>query len=115
MNIPIRRVPYSKFYWYWLRQWQKKVNLSDVDLAACLKVGMKTLKTYDETPHSFNLDKLDNLVSAFGTEPLIYITENAVVAYNNTRNYSESHYSEAPYTPQKNSLTLEEVYASSIR
>jgi len=115
MKVTIERVPYSSFYWYWLRQWQRESDISDADLATCLKVSLRTLKAYDSTPHNFNLDRLDNLVSAFGTEPLIYIMNNSIPSYNHTKNGYQADSSAATFLTKMNSFPFDGGLCSFMR
>ena len=56
MNF-IKHPQLSKDLWLAIRAWQKAVGMTDEVLAACLKVNVRTLKSYDISAHGLTLEK----------------------------------------------------------
>lgn len=63
----------SKNLWGLIREWQHIKGMSNEELAACLKVNTRTLKSFDVSAHGLTLEKLDNLATTAGDEVLVYI------------------------------------------
>ena len=108
----IKHPPLSKNFWLAIRAWQKAIGMSDEVLAACLKVNVRTLKSYDISAHGLTLEKLDNLASTYGEEPLVYVfTE--YLNYISNQNKVQSHVnSQAAYPQNTSGSTLEAIIAA---
>lgn len=97
--ITTKHPPLSKNFWLAIRAWQKAIGMSDEDLAACLKVNIRTLKSYDISAHGLTLEKIDNLASTYGEEPLVYVfTE--YLNYISNQNKVQSHVNPQATYPQ---------------
>lgn len=104
--------PLSKDLWLAIRAWQKLVGMSDEDLAACLKVNIRTLKSFDISAHGLTLEKLDNLATTYGEEPLMYAFTQ-YLNYISNQNKVQSHVnSQAAYPQNTSGSTLEAIIAA---
>lgn len=92
--------PLSKALWIWLREWQHEKGMSDEDLAAAMKLNIKTLKSYDVSAHTLTIEKIDNLVTKVGTEPLLYVVKKYAECNANLRNLSSYDTSSGTHYPQ---------------
>lgn len=109
MKSSIKKVPFPKLFWIWIRQWQKENGISDEDLAATFSVNIRTLKSYDVSAHGLTLDKIDNFISAFGPEAFLYVISRCFPI--NTMSQNTSQYSNPAvtgYVQEDNSITSEE-------
>ena len=105
----IKHPPLSKNLWLAIRAWQKLVGMSDETLAACLKVNVRTLKSYDILAHGLTLEKLDNLASTYGEEPLVYVFTQ-YLNYISNQNKVQSYINPQATYPQKTpGSTLENI------
>lgn len=95
----IKHPPLSKNLWLAIRAWQKLVGMSDETLAACLKVNVRTLKSYDISAHGLTLEKLDNLASTYGEEPLVCVF-NQYLNYMSNQSKVESYINPQATYPQ---------------
>ncbi len=108
MKSSIKRVPFPKFFWICMRQWQKENNISDEDLAATFSVSIRTLKTYDVSAHGLTLDKIDNFISAFGPEAFLYVITRCFPINTMSPNTSQYGYPAVTgYVKGDNSITSE--------
>lgn len=92
--------PLSKAVWIWLREWQHKKGMSDEDLAAAMKLNIKTLKSYDVSAHTLTIEKIDNLVAILGLEPLEYVVKKYAERIASLRNLSSCSTPGETYYPQ---------------
>ncbi|SEL38162.1 hypothetical protein SAMN02910353_02505 [Ruminococcus sp. YRD2003] len=92
--------PLSKVLWSWLREWQNTKKMTDEDLAAAMKLNIRTLKSYDVSAHTLTLEKLDNLVSTLGAEPVLYVFNKYVEYVKYLKNRSTEIDLLGPYFPQ---------------
>ncbi len=86
--------------------------MSDEDLSACLKVNVRTLKSYDISAHGLALEKLDNLATTYGEEPLMYaFTQylNYISNQNKVKSYINP---QATYPQNTPGSTLENIMAA---
>jgi hypothetical protein len=102
----------SKNLWSLIRKWQQIKRMSDEDLAACLKVNNRTLKSFDISAHGLTLEKLDNLVTTYGEEPLMYaFTQylNYISNQNKAQSYTDP---QATYPHTAPGSTLDSIMAA---
>ena len=108
----IKHPPLSKNLWLAIREWQKSVGMSDEDLAACLKVNVRTLKSYDISAHGLTLEKLDNLACTYGEEPLVYAFNQYLNYISNQIKVQSNIYPQATYTQTSTGNTLGVIMAT---
>lgn len=108
----IKHPPLSKNLWLAIREWQKSVGMSDEDLAACLKVNVRTLKSYDISAHGLTLEKLDNLASTYGEEPLVYVFTQYLNYISNLSKVQSHINSQATYPQPAPSSSLDSIMAA---
>jgi len=108
----IKHPPLSKDLWLAIRAWQKLVGMSDETLAACLKVNVRTLKSYDISAHGLTLEKLDNLASTYGEEPLVYAFNQYLSYISNPSNVKSYINPQATYPQTATGSTLDSIMAA---
>ncbi len=108
----IKHPPLSKNLWLAIRAWQKLVGMSDEALAACLKVNVRTLKSYDISAHGLTLEKLDNLACTYGEEPLVYAFNQYLNYISNQIKVQSNIYPLATYTQISTGNTLGGIMAT---
>lgn len=110
--ITTKHPPLSKNLWLAIRAWQKLVGMSDETLAACLKVNVRTLKSYDNSAHGLTLEKLDNLASTYGEEPLVYAFNQYSSYISNPSNVQSYINPQATYPQPAPSSSLDSIMAA---
>ena len=111
MNF-FKHPPLSKDLWLAIRAWQKAVGMTDEVLAACLKVNIRTLKSFDISAHGLTLEKLDNLATTYGEEPLMYAFSqylNYISNQNKVQSYTNP---QATYPQPAPSSSLDSIMAA---
>lgn len=108
----IKHPPLSKNLWFAIRAWQKAVGMSDEDLSACLKDNIRTLKMLDISAHGLTLEKIDNLATTYGEEPLMYAFTQ-YLNYISNKNKVQSYINpQATYPQTATGSTLDSIIAA---
>ncbi len=63
-----KRIALYKKIWCKIRYWQSIKDVTDAELAACLRVSERTLHEYDKNAKNITLEKIDNFLYLNGME-----------------------------------------------
>lgn len=63
-----KRISIYKKIWCKIRYWQNLKDVSDTELAAYMKVCVRTLRDYDKDAGNITLEKIDNFLAVNSME-----------------------------------------------